>query len=69
MNIVLLKDLEENNVDAVIVTETSTASEIQLCIDQMKKDNDMYDFEDLLNCLPKDCILYDRWGNLEEVYY
>lgn len=69
MNIVLLKDLEENNVDAVIVTETSTASEIQLCIDQMKKDNDMYDFEDLINCLPKDCVIYHRWEFFEEVYY
>lgn len=69
MNIVLLKDLEENNVDAVILAKISTADEIQLCIDRMKKDNDMYDFEDLLNCLPKDCDVYHRWEILEEVYY
>jgi hypothetical protein len=69
MKVILLKDLEENNVDAVIITETSTADEVQLYIDRMKKDNDMYDFEDLLNCLPNDCVIYHRWEILEEVYY
>ena len=69
MNVILLKDLEENCADAVIVAETSTVNEIQLCIDRMKKDNNMYEWDDLLHCLPKDCVVYDRWSNLVEVYY
>lgn len=73
MNIVLLKDLEENNVDAVIVAETSTTEEIKSSIKKMRidfwaKDED-WEWDDLLECLPKDCTVYDRWGKLGEIYY
>ena len=69
MNIVLLKDLAEDCVDAVIVTETSTAKDIELCLKRMRRDIEFPEWDDYVNCLPSDCVVYDKWGNLEEVYY
>jgi hypothetical protein len=31
--------------------------------------DEYWEWYDLLECLPKDCTVYDRWGKLEEVYY
>lgn len=69
MNIVLLKDLSEGCVDAVIVTETSTAKDIERCLKRMRRDIEFPEWDDYVNCLPSDCVVYHKWGNLEEVYY
>ena len=73
MIVTLLKDLCEDCVDAVIVSEKSTATEIQLAIDKMKQELDKKDlsycWEDLLDCMPDDCIVFDRWSDLESIYY
>lgn len=69
MNVILLKDLGENCADAVIITETSTANDIDLAIKEMKENTLYPEWDDYVNCLPIDCVVYDRWGSLEEVYY
>ena len=65
---VVLKDMCEGTVDAIILYETSTVEEIQRCIDEMKENIPDYQWEDLLNCLPEDCVVYDRFSG-EELYY
>ena len=69
MNVILLKDLCDGYTDAVIVAETSTAKDIDLALKKMRENNLYPEWDDYVNCLPKDCIVYDRWGSLEEVYY
>ena len=69
MNVILLKDLSEDCVDAVIIAETSTTKDIDLAIKEMKENTLYPEWDDYVNCLPSDCVLYDRWGSLEEVYY
>ena len=69
MKVILLKDLAEDCVDAVIITETSTANDIELCLKRMRNNIEFPEWDDYVNCLPSDCVLYDKWGSLEEVYY
>lgn len=68
MNIILLKDLEENCVDAVIIATTSTTNEIAVAIEKAKEKEDCQ-WEDLIKALPKDCTIYDKWLNLDVIYY
>lgn len=62
-----LKDLEENCVDAVIIAETSTSEDIRNAIYKLKE-KEGYTWHDLLQSLPSDCILYDKWHS-ESIYY
>jgi hypothetical protein len=68
MKVILLKDLSEDCVDAVIVANTSTTEDIENAISKAKENPD-YQWDDLLKSLPSDCILYDKWNDLETVYY
>lgn len=69
MRIVILKDMDEGSVDAVIVAQESTAQDIENAITRAKTNPD-YQWEDLINELPKDCIVYDTWhGGFNTVYY
>ena len=68
MRIILLKDLSSGFVDGVIVADVSTTGDIENAISKAKENPD-YTWEDLCEALPDDCILYDRWNDLETVYY
>lgn len=67
MNIYFLKDMSEDCVDAVIIAKKSTKKDIEKAIKKAKQ-NDKYIWEDILNELPNDCEIYDRW-NSEIVWY
>ena len=69
MNIILLKDLSDGCADAVIIAEISTAKDIDLAIKKMKENTLYPEWDDYVNCLPMDCVVCDKWGSLEEVYY
>ena len=62
-----LKDMCEDCVDAVIIATVSTKEEIEQAITEAKQ-SDCYAWEDILNALPMDCEVYDRWGS-EVIYY
>ena len=64
-----LREIADNSVDAVIFAETSTKEEIQEAINKVKSEIDCFTWEDLLEALPEDCKIYDRWENNEEIYY
>lgn len=69
MNIILLRDMVEDTVDAVIITETSTKEEVQIAIEKVKSDSD-WQFEDIVNNLPEDCSIYTVWGSdIEHIWY
>lgn len=68
MTIYLLKDLEDNSADAVIIAKKSTTKDIEKAISKAKK-IDAYTWEDIINALPSDCEIYDRWNDLKEIYY
>lgn len=72
MKIFLLKDLCEDCVDAVIISKNDniTAQEIQNGIDKMKAVTD-YDWQwnDIVESLPQDCEIYDKWQDLETITY
>lgn len=67
MNIILLKDREEDVVDTVIISMASTGQEVHDAITRAKENED-YQWEDLIKALPEDCRVYDA-GFFEEVYY
>lgn len=69
MKVILLKDLDEGCVDAVIIASVSTTEDIENAISKAKENNPFYEWDDLLNALPNDCMLFDKWSNLEEIYY
>lgn len=70
MKVVWLKDTEEGTVDAVIVSNVTSAKEIEKCIQKTKNEKaGDWQWEDIIECLPLDCIVYDRWNNAEAVYY
>lgn len=69
MRVILLKDLDEGCVDGVIIANVSTTEDIENAISKAKENNPFYEWDDLINALPDDCVLYDKWGNLETVYY
>lgn len=68
MKVILLKDLAEDCVDAVIIASVSTTEDIEKAISKAKENPD-YQWDDLLEVLPDDCMLYDKWNSLEIVYY
>lgn len=72
MKIFLLKNLCEDCVDAVIISKNDniTAQEIQNGIDKMKAVTD-YDWQwnDIVESLPQDCEIYDKWQDLETITY
>lgn len=64
---IILKDLETGEIDAIILNKTSTVNKIENCIRKMKEENESeYQWEDLIKCLPNDCALITQF---EEVYY
>lgn len=65
--IYFLNDMTENCVDAVIIAKTSTKEEIESAIDRAKE-IDAYTWDDILEALPSDCEIYDRWNN-DMIYY
>jgi hypothetical protein len=67
MIVYFLKDTVEDCVDAVIIAETSTKEDIENAIDKSKEIPD-YTWEDLIEALPDDCVVYDRWNN-DVVWY
>ena len=67
MKIYFLKDLAEDCIDAVIITETSTKKDIIDAIGRAKQKED-YTWEDMINEFPNDCTVYDRWG-CNVIYY
>ena len=69
MNVILLKDLSEDCVDAVIIAKTSTAKDIEQNLKKMREEIEFPEWDDYVNCMPSDCVVYHRWGNIEEVYY
>lgn len=72
MKLFLLKDLYGDCVDAVIVAKNDniTAEEIQNSIDETKeKYGGDWQWDNIVNGLPKDCEIYDKWGDLETVTY
>lgn len=72
MKIFLLKDLCEDCVDAVIISQNNniTAQEIQESINNTKAKN-LHDWtwEDIVDNLPQCCEIYDRWQDLETITY
>lgn len=72
MRIFLLKNLCEDCVDAVIISkgDNTTSQEIQKCIDKMKEDKFCdWQWDDIVNSLPQDCEIYDKWQDLEYIIY
>ncbi len=57
LKITFLKDLEEDSVDGVIISTKSTVEDIQESIDNVKEENDLYDWTDIEGALPEDCKL------------
>lgn len=71
MKVTLLKEIEEGCIDAVIISNVTEPSKIQLLIDKVKATKQYeYQWEDLLSCLPDDCEVHDKWsGDLGIVRY
>lgn len=72
MKVYFLKDLSEDYIDAVIISKNDnvTAKDIQKNIDKMKEQNEHdWQWEDIVNCLPQGCEIYDRWQNNEFIAY
>ena len=67
MNMILLKDLSSDRVDAVIMTQTTTADEIQRIIDEVKADKPEWEVDDVYDVLPGDCQIYT--ADFEETVY
>lgn len=67
MIVYFLKDLCEDCIDAIIIAETSTKEDIEKAIEKSKQ-VDEYQWDDLVEALPDDCTIYDKWSN-DIVYY
>ena len=68
-NIFFLKDLDEDCVDAVIITE-ATKQEIENIIAKVKEERSgEYQWEDFINAMPEDTEIYDKWNHIESIYY
>ena len=65
--IYFLTDMSEDCVDAVIIAEMSTKEDIEKAITEAKQKED-YSWDNILEALPEDCEIYDRW-NSEKIYY
>jgi hypothetical protein len=68
-NIILLKSLSDNDVNAIIISETTSGDDIQKIIDEVKSENEEWQCDDILNRLPDDCEVYVTWGCTETVYW
>ena len=71
MNVILLRDLEDGCVDGVITSFETTTEELQEIIREVRNKED-FQWDDLIDSLPKDCTLYSRWTELKElpeIYY
>lgn len=67
--IILLKDLSENEVDAVIITEKTNAGEIEKIISNVKNEYPgEWTDEDIMEALPSDCEFY-RVSDCETAWY
>lgn len=62
-----LTDLDDGCVDAVILSRTSTKDDIEKAIMKTKEIAD-YVWKDLLENLPQDCIVIDKWNSDKVVY-
>lgn len=71
MKMFYLIDLCDDDVDGIIISETSTKENIQIAIDSVKqKFEGDWEWEDILEGLPEDCTVYSSWeGEVEKVYY
>lgn len=70
--IIMLKDVETLDTDAVIITKTTTADEIQDIIDTVKTELEgEWQFDDIADRLPDDCEIHTVWAidELATVYY
>lgn len=67
MQVVFLQDMLEASIDAVIIATTSGKEDIQKAINEAKR-IECYTMDDIVQALPKDCRVYDKWSN-EIVYY
>ena len=69
--IILLKDLEEDCLDAVITTVTSTEEDVKKAIEKARKEKSYdWQFDNLLKALPCDCKIHTKWSNrYGTVYY
>lgn len=69
MNVIFLMDMTENEVDGVIIAETTTSEEIESCIQKVKSEHDgEWTTDDIAENLPCDCEMYLRSSN-EAVWY
>ena len=68
-NIILLKSLSDDDVNAIIISETTSGDDIQKIIDEVKAENEEWQCDDILNRLPCDCKVYVTWGCTETVYW
>lgn len=68
-NYFFLKALSTDDVDAIIISETSTADDITAAINQVKNDIPDYQWPDIVNGLPDDCEIISKWDNVENIYY
>lgn len=67
IKIYFLKDLDEGCVDAVVIAKTSTKEHIQDAIYKARQIEN-YTWNDIIECLPSDCQVYDKW-NCDTIYY
>lgn len=71
MIVTLLKDLETDKVDVVIISEKTTTEEIQSIINDVKeKYTYTYTFDLIRKKLPNDCKVFSSWEqNIGAVWY
>ena len=67
MKVIFLQDVSDATIDAVIITKTSSKEDVQKAINKARE-IEYYNMDDVVQALPKDCEVYDRWSN-EIVYY
>lgn len=67
--IILLMDLSENEVDAVIITKETTSENVEEIISEVKdKYSGEWTDEDIMDALPNDCKFY-RVDDCEKAWY
>ena len=65
-----LRDSINSDVDAIIITQTTDRDELQDIIDEVKANNDDWQFADIENALPEDCEVYAAWADeFNSVWY
>ena len=60
--IVLLKDKESKNIDAVITTEKTTSEDIKHIVWEERQKGEFDLLERIRRNLPADCIMIDSWS-------